>query len=67
MTRKPAISLAAVPGRRRPILEAAVRAEQQGFPGIFCPSLGDNLSLCLAIAQVTQQVLVGTSITPIYT
>ncbi len=67
MTKKPAISLAAVPGRRRPILEAAVRAEQKGFPGIFCPSLGDNLSLCLAIAQITERVLVGTSITPIYT
>lgn len=67
MTRMPAISLAAVPGRRAPIIEAAREAERRGFAGIFCPSLGDNLSLCQAIAQVTDRIEIGTSITPIYT
>jgi alkanesulfonate monooxygenase SsuD/methylene tetrahydromethanopterin reductase-like flavin-dependent oxidoreductase (luciferase family) len=63
----PAISLAAVPGRRAPIIEAAREAERRGFAGIYCPSLGDNLSLCQAIAQVTDRIEIGTSITPIYT
>ncbi|MFK7915179.1 MAG: LLM class flavin-dependent oxidoreductase [Pseudomonadales bacterium] len=67
MSNMPAISLAAVPGRRKVILEAAVEAEARGYSGIFCPSLGDNLALCQAIAQATERVLVGTSITPIYT
>lgn len=67
MTRKPALSLAAVPGRRQAILDIAVRAEQDGYPGIFCPSMGDNMALCQAIAQVTERIVMGTSITPIYT
>ncbi len=67
MNPMPAISLAAVPGRRAPIIEAAREAERRGFPGIYCPSLGDNLALCQAIAQVTERVTIGTSITPIYT
>ena len=41
----PAISLAAVPGRRNAILDIAVEAEARGFCGIYLPSLGDNLSL----------------------
>ncbi|MEZ5549307.1 MAG: LLM class flavin-dependent oxidoreductase [Pseudomonadales bacterium] len=67
MTRLPAISLAAVPGRRAAILDTAREIERRGFPGIFCPSLSDNLALCEAIALVTEQVEIGTSITPIYT
>lgn len=67
MPNKPAISLAAVPGRRHVIIEAAQEAEARGYSGIFAPSLGDNLALCQAIAQVTERITVGTSITPIYT
>ena len=63
----PALSLAAVPGRRAAILDCAVEAERRGFPGIFCPSLGDSLALCQAIAQRTERIIMGTSITPIYT
>jgi alkanesulfonate monooxygenase SsuD/methylene tetrahydromethanopterin reductase-like flavin-dependent oxidoreductase (luciferase family) len=66
-TRLPAISLAAVPGRRNTIIELAREIEQRGFPGIYGPSLGDSLSLCTAIALVTNEVQFGTSITPIYT
>ena len=67
MTRLPAISLAAVPGRRGAILDVAREIERRGFPGIFCPSLSDNLALCEALALVTERVQIGTSITPIYT
>jgi alkanesulfonate monooxygenase SsuD/methylene tetrahydromethanopterin reductase-like flavin-dependent oxidoreductase (luciferase family) len=61
------MSLAAVPGRRAAIIDLAKEAERRGFPGIFCPSLGDNLALCEAIALTTSEIQFGTSITPIYT
>ncbi len=64
--RLPAVSLAAVPGRRLKTLEIAEEIEGRGFPGIYGPSLGDNLSLCLAIALRTSRIEFGTSITPIY-
>jgi alkanesulfonate monooxygenase SsuD/methylene tetrahydromethanopterin reductase-like flavin-dependent oxidoreductase (luciferase family) len=67
MTQLPAVSLAAVPGRRATIIEFAQEVERRGFPGIYCPSLGDNLALCEAIALSTQTIQFGTSITPIYT
>ena len=67
MTQLPAVSLAAVPGRRMAILEIAREIEKRGFPGIYGPSLSDNLALCEAIALVTERVEIGTSITPIYT
>ena len=63
----PAVSLAAVPGRRQKTLEIAEEIERRGFPGIYGPSLGDSLSLCLAIALRTRHVRFGTTITPIYT
>jgi alkanesulfonate monooxygenase SsuD/methylene tetrahydromethanopterin reductase-like flavin-dependent oxidoreductase (luciferase family) len=66
-TRLPAVSLAAVPGRRKAIIELAQEIERRGFPGIYCPSLGDSLALCQAIAMVTSEIKFGTSITPIYT
>ncbi len=64
---KPALSLAAVPGRRIATLELAKEIERKGFPGIFCPSLGDGLALCEALALVTERVVFGTTIAPIYT
>ncbi|MEM6707263.1 MAG: LLM class flavin-dependent oxidoreductase [Pseudomonadota bacterium] len=67
MTQRPALSLAAVPGRRGSIIELASSAEARGFSGIYCPSLSDNLALCQAILQATREIPVGTSITPIYT
>jgi len=66
MTAMPAISLAAVPGRRRPVVEAAVEAERRGFTGIYCPSLGDAMGLCLSIAHATSTIPFGTSVQPIY-
>ena len=66
-TRLPAISLAAVPGRRKATLELAQDIERRGFPGIYCPSFGDGIGLCEAIALSTREIRFGTSITPIYT
>jgi alkanesulfonate monooxygenase SsuD/methylene tetrahydromethanopterin reductase-like flavin-dependent oxidoreductase (luciferase family) len=62
----PAISLSALPGRRRAILELAAEAERRGFAGIYCPSLSDNMALCTALATATQRIHFGTSIAPIY-
>lgn len=67
MAQLPAVSLAAVPGRRLRTIEVAKEIEKRGFPGIYGPSLGDSLSLCTAIAMATSEVELGTSITPIYT
>lgn len=64
--RLPAISLAAVPGRRQRTVEVATEIERRGFTGIFCPSLGDAMSLCLSIAQATETIEFGTAIQPIY-
>ena len=67
MAQQPALSLAAIPGRRQKTLELAGEIERRGFPGIYCPSLADGLALCEALAFVTQAIEFGTSITPIYT
>ena len=62
----PAISLAAVRGRRQPTLEIAAEIERRGFSGIFCPSMGDCMALCQGIGSVTNEIVFGTSIQPIY-
>ncbi|GIR63483.1 MAG: hypothetical protein CM15mP68_1490 [Pseudomonadota bacterium] len=65
MAQLPAVSLAAVPGRRTKTIEIAQEIERRGFPGIFGPSLGDSLSLCNAIALSTTDIMGRSSITPI--
>ena len=67
MSEKPAVSLVAVPGRRRATLELAQRIEREGFTGIYCPSPGDGLGLCEALAVATGEIQFGTSIANIYT
>jgi probable F420-dependent oxidoreductase len=62
----PALSLAAVPGRRQRTIELAKEAEDRGFTGIFGPSMGDVLALCLSVAHVTERVPFGSAILPIY-
>ncbi len=62
----PAVSLAAVRGRRQQTLDVAVEAERRGFTGIYCPSMGDCVALCQAIAQVTNKIEFGTSVQPIH-
>ncbi|MDP6874641.1 MAG: LLM class flavin-dependent oxidoreductase [Alphaproteobacteria bacterium] len=66
MTRMPALSLAAVPGRRKATLELAGEIERRGFTGIYCPSTVANVTLCAALAQATNEISFGTSIAPIY-
>lgn len=63
----PAISLAAIPGRRLRTLDLVNTIEKLGFSGIYSPSLADNLALCEALAFKTKHIRFGTSITPIYT
>src|SRR5438477_9301927 len=67
MTGKPAVSLVAVAGRRRATLDLAARLEREGFTGIYCPSPGDGLALCEALAIATREIPFGTSIANIYT
>ena len=67
MTAKPAVSLVAVAGRRRATLDLARRLEDEGFAGIYCPSPGDGLALCEALALTTRALPFGTSIANIYT
>jgi alkanesulfonate monooxygenase SsuD/methylene tetrahydromethanopterin reductase-like flavin-dependent oxidoreductase (luciferase family) len=62
----PAVSLVAVPGRRRATLDVAREIEQRGFAGIYTPSVFSNMSLCEALAHVTQRITFATSIAPIY-
>jgi alkanesulfonate monooxygenase SsuD/methylene tetrahydromethanopterin reductase-like flavin-dependent oxidoreductase (luciferase family) len=66
MSRMPALSLAAVPGRRKATIELATEIEKRGFSGIYGPSLGDSLALCEALAFATNEITFGTSIMPIY-
>lgn len=64
--RLPALSLAASPTRRARTVSLAVEIEQRGFPGVYCPSFGDAMGLCLSIAHATSTLEIGTSIQPIY-
>jgi len=67
MATKPAVGLVAVAGRRRATLEMAQRLEREGFTGIYCPSPGDGVALCEALALSTREIPFGTSIANIYT
>ena len=67
MATKPAVGLIAVAGRRRATLEMAQRLEREGFTGLYCPSPGDGLALCEALALSTREIAFGTSIANIYT
>jgi len=64
---KPALSYVAMPGRRRATIELATEIERRGFSGLFCPSFGDGLALCGALALVTREIPFGTGIANIYT
>src|SRR5215475_5979800 len=63
---RPAISLVAVPGRRRQTLDIAREIERRGFAGIYVPSRFGNLAQCTALALATERILFGTAIAPIY-
>lgn len=63
---KPAVALTAAPGKRTWAIEAAKGIEDAGFAGIYSPSFGDCLGLCLSIAHNTRHIPFGTSVIPIY-
>jgi alkanesulfonate monooxygenase SsuD/methylene tetrahydromethanopterin reductase-like flavin-dependent oxidoreductase (luciferase family) len=62
----PAISLVAVPGRRRRTLDIAREIERRGFSGIYMPSRWSNMAQCTGLALVTERIRFGTAIAPIY-
>jgi alkanesulfonate monooxygenase SsuD/methylene tetrahydromethanopterin reductase-like flavin-dependent oxidoreductase (luciferase family) len=64
--RLPALSLVAVPGRRRRTVEIAQEIERRGFAGIYSPSMFGNMSLCEALSWNTSAIPFGTAIAPIY-
>jgi alkanesulfonate monooxygenase SsuD/methylene tetrahydromethanopterin reductase-like flavin-dependent oxidoreductase (luciferase family) len=66
MQQLPAISLVAVPGRRRLTLDLAREIERRGFAAIFSPSRFANFSLCEALAWTTERIVFGAAIAPIY-
>jgi alkanesulfonate monooxygenase SsuD/methylene tetrahydromethanopterin reductase-like flavin-dependent oxidoreductase (luciferase family) len=63
---RPALALAAVPGRRKATLDLAREIERRRFAGIYCASVGDGLGLCEALALVTEWIGFGTSIVNLY-
>jgi alkanesulfonate monooxygenase SsuD/methylene tetrahydromethanopterin reductase-like flavin-dependent oxidoreductase (luciferase family) len=64
--RLPAISLVAVPERRRQTLDLASEIERRGFAGIYVPSRYGNVAQCTALALATERIRFGTAIAPIY-
>jgi alkanesulfonate monooxygenase SsuD/methylene tetrahydromethanopterin reductase-like flavin-dependent oxidoreductase (luciferase family) len=62
----PAISLVAVPGRRRQTLDTAREIERHGFAGIYVPSRFGNMAQCSGLAFATERIAFGTAIAPIY-
>jgi alkanesulfonate monooxygenase SsuD/methylene tetrahydromethanopterin reductase-like flavin-dependent oxidoreductase (luciferase family) len=62
----PAISLVAVPGRRRQTLDLAREIERRGFSGIYMPSRWSNMAQCTGLALATERIRFGTAIAPIY-
>lgn len=62
----PALSLVAVPGRRRRTIELAQEIERRGFAGIYSPSMFGNMSLCEALSWNTTSIPFGTAIAPVY-
>jgi alkanesulfonate monooxygenase SsuD/methylene tetrahydromethanopterin reductase-like flavin-dependent oxidoreductase (luciferase family) len=67
MPPKPALSLAAVAGRRKAQVDLAVRLEDEGFHAVFSPSMADGMSLIEAVAMKTSRIGLGTGIANIYT
>jgi len=54
-------------GRRQATVDLAAEIEQRGFAGVYCPSFGDGIGLCEAMALRTTRLEVGTAIANIYT
>jgi alkanesulfonate monooxygenase SsuD/methylene tetrahydromethanopterin reductase-like flavin-dependent oxidoreductase (luciferase family) len=66
MSKMPALTLLAAPGRRSKMLDLAVEAERQGFTGLYVPSLSATLPFCQSVLEATSTIKVASSIQPIY-
>ncbi|PJK31661.1 LLM class flavin-dependent oxidoreductase [Minwuia thermotolerans] len=64
--KKPAVAIAALPGRRQRMIEWAKEVEGRGFAGVFVTSVSACLPFCQAVLQETSRITVGSSIQPIY-
>lgn len=62
----PAMTLLAIPGRRRQTIDVAVEADRRGIAGIYIPSPGEALGLSGSLALATKNLTIATSIQPIY-
>ena len=62
----PAMSLVAVPGRRRQTLDIAREIERRGYSGIYMPSRYGNMAQCTGLTLATERIRFGTAIAPIY-
>jgi alkanesulfonate monooxygenase SsuD/methylene tetrahydromethanopterin reductase-like flavin-dependent oxidoreductase (luciferase family) len=62
----PALSIVAMPGRRRQTIEICQEAERRGFAGIYVPSPTGGMSTCEALAWQTKSIPFATAIAPIY-
>jgi alkanesulfonate monooxygenase SsuD/methylene tetrahydromethanopterin reductase-like flavin-dependent oxidoreductase (luciferase family) len=62
----PALSIVAMPGRRRRTIELCQEAERRGFSGIYSPSPMGNMSMCEALSWTTRSIRFATAIVPIY-
>ena len=61
----PALTLIAMHGRRRQMIDLCRDAERRGFTGIYVPSPMGNMSMCEALAWQTEKIPFATSIVPI--
>lgn len=66
-SRMPAVSLGALPGKRRKTLDAAQEVERAGFTGIYSATFGDGMAFSQSLALETRTIEIGTSIANIYT
>jgi alkanesulfonate monooxygenase SsuD/methylene tetrahydromethanopterin reductase-like flavin-dependent oxidoreductase (luciferase family) len=66
MSEKPALTLIAMPGRRRQMIDLCREAERRDFDGIYVPSPMGNMSMCEALSWQTEKIKFATSIVPIY-
>src|SRR5262249_6345659 len=62
----PALSIVAMPGRRRRTIEICQEAERRGFTGVYTPSPTGNMSMCEALSWTRTSLRFGTAIAPIY-
>ena len=66
MSKMPALTLIATPGRAKKMLALAQEAEERGFSGIYIPSLAATLPFCQSVLEATSRIEVVSSIQPIY-